>query len=417
MADPATKRRVVITGLGTVNPCGNDVATFWENLLSGKSGIDTITKFDASDYTIDFAGEVRDLDTQQYLDHRVTRRMDQYSVYAMIAAIQAFNDSGLDQNRIDHEQTGVIVGSGIGGIRTFEDQMRVLIKKGHRRISPFFVPMMISDIAAGHISMHYNLRGPNYSVASACATATHAIGNAYRHIQCGDADIMIAGGSEASISPIAVGGFMNMKALAKWAGDPASASRPFDADRCGFVIAEGAGLVILEEYEAAKARGANMYAELTGIGFTADAHHITMPAPGGEGAVSAMKRALQEAGLNPEQIGYVNAHGTSTPANDKTETAAIKTVFGEYARDGLVVSSTKSMTGHLLGAAGGVELLASVLAMRDQVIPPTINYTTPDPECDLNYSPNEPTEKVINHALSNTFGFGGHNAVALISKI
>lgn len=411
------KRRVVITGLGTVNPCGNDVTAFWKNLLSGKSGIDKITKFDASEYSVDFAGEVRDLDTSQYLDHRVTRRMDPYSVYAMIAAIQAFNDSGLDHNKIEPDRTGVVVGSGIGGISTFEDQMHVLIKKGHRRISPFFVPMMISDIAAGHISMHYNLKGPNYSVASACATATHAIGNAVRHIQYGDADIMIAGGSEASISPVAVGGFMNMKALAKWDGDPATASRPFDADRCGFVMAEGAGLVVLEEYEAAKARGANIYAEITGIGFTADAYHITQPAPGGEGAVSAMKRALQEAALHPSQIDYINAHGTSTPANDKTETTAIKTVFEDHAKNGLIVSSTKSMTGHLLGAAGGVELLATVLAMRDHVIPPTINYVTPDPDCDLHYSPNEPTEKAVNHALSNTFGFGGHNAAALVSTI
>ncbi len=411
------KRRVVITGIGTVNPCGNDVTTFWQTLLSGKSGIDKITKFDASEYTVDFAGEVRNLDTSRYLDNRITRRMDQYSVYAMIAAIQALTDSGLDENKIEPDRAGVVVGSGIGGISTFEDQMHVLIKKGHRRISPFFVPMMISDIAAGHISMHYNLKGPNYSVASACATATHAIGNAVRHIQYGDADIMIAGGSEASISPVAVGGFMNMKALAKWDGDPATASRPFDADRCGFVMAEGAGLVVLEEYEAAKARGANMYAEITGIGFTADAYHITMPAPGGEGAVSAMKRALREARLNPDQIDYINAHGTSTPANDKTETTAIKTVFGDHAKNGLIVSSTKSMTGHLLGAAGGVELLATILAMRDHLIPPTINYVTPDPDCDLHYSPNEPTEKVVNHALSNTFGFGGHNAVALVSKI
>jgi len=416
MADPM-KRRVVITGMGTVNPCGNDVESFWDNLVSGHSGIGQITRFDTEGYPVDFAGEIRDFDPGQYLESREIRRMDLYSIYAMAAAAQAIGDSGLDMEAIDLERAGVVVGSGIGGINTFEDQMRVLVKKGNRRISPFFVPMMISDIAAGHISMHYNLKGPNYSVVSACATASHAIGNAVKHIQYGDADFMVAGGSEASICEISIGGFTNMKALAKWDGDPREASRPFDADRCGFVMGEGAGIVVLEEYEAAKARGANIYAEIVGIGFTADAHHITQPAPGGEGAARAMRIALREAGISPEQIAYINAHGTSTPANDKTETTAIKSVFGPYATNGLVVSSTKSMTGHLLGAAGGIELLASVYALKNNLIPPTINYTTPDPECDLNYSPNQPTEKQVDYALSNTFGFGGHNAVLLIAGV
>lgn len=416
MADPM-KRRVVITGMGTVNPCGNDVESFWDNLVSGSSGIGRITHFNTDGHPVDFAGEVRDFDPEQYLEPRKVRRMDLYSIYAMVAASQAINDSGLEMNAIDHERAGVVVGSGIGGINTFEDQMRVLVKKGNRRISPFFVPMMISDIAAGHISMQYNLKGPNYSVVSACATASHAIGNAVKHIQYGDADLMIAGGSEASICEISISGFTNMKALAKWDGDPREASRPFDADRCGFVMGEGAGIVVLEEYEAAKARGANIHAEIVGIGFTADAHHITQPAPGGEGAARAMRIALREAGISPEQVGYINAHGTSTPANDKTETTAIKSVFGAHAKNDLVVSSTKSMTGHLLGAAGGIELLASVFALNNSLIPPTINYTTPDPECDLNYSPNQPTEKHLDYALSNTFGFGGHNAVLLIARV
>ncbi|MBS1270975.1 MAG: 3-oxoacyl-[acyl-carrier-protein] synthase 2 [Candidatus Marinimicrobia bacterium] len=409
------KRRVVVTGIGTVNPCGNDPESFWQNLLEGQSGIGEITQFDTSDFAVDFAGEVRDLDAEQYLDSRETRRMDLYSIYAMVAAIQAMDDSGLDLDAIDHDRTGVVVGSGIGGIHTFEDQCQTYFEKGPRRISPFFVPMMISDIAAGHISMHYNLRGPNYSVVSACATATHAIGNAVKHIQYGDADVMVAGGSEATISPMAVGGFTNMKALAKWDGDPREASRPFDADRKGFVIGEGAGVVILEEYEAAKARGANIYAEIIGNGFTADAHHITMPVPGGDGAVRAMQQALDEAQITPDKVQYVNAHGTSTPLNDATETTAIKKVFGDYAKDGLIVSSTKSMTGHLLGAAGAIELLACIYAIRENVAPPTINYTTPDPECDLNYSPNAPTETPVNIAMSNTFGFGGQFPILLFN--
>jgi len=411
------KRRVVVTGLGTVNPCGNTPDIYWQNLLAGHSGVGSITHFDTTDFKVDFAGEVRDLDTEQYLDSREIRRMDLYSIYAMVAAIQAMEDSGLDLEAIDHNRAGVVVGSGIGGIHTFEDQCRTYFEKGNRRISPFFVPMMISDIAAGHISMHYNLKGPNYSVTSACATASHAIGNAVKHIQYGDADIMVAGGSEATISPMAVGGFTNMKALAKYEGDPTEASRPFDADRNGFVIGEGAGIVILEEYEAAKSRGANIYAEILGNGFTADAHHITMPAPEGDGAARAMQQALDEARLTPDKVQYINAHGTSTPLNDATETSAIKTVFGEYAKNGLVVSSTKSMTGHLLGAAGGVELLACVFAIRDNVVPPTINYNTPDPECDLNYSPNAPSEIPVKIAMSNTFGFGGHNAVILVAGV
>jgi len=411
------KRRVVITGMGTVNPCGNNLSTFWDNLVSGKSGINRISHFDTSEFSVDFGGEVRDLDVEQYIPKREARRMDLYTIYAMIAAHQAIEDSGIELESLDPRRGGVLVGSGIGGIHTFEEQTRVLVEKGPRRISPFFVPMMISDIAAGQISIHYNLKGPNYSVVSACATANHAIGNAMKHIQYDEADVMIAGGSEASISPLSIGGFTNMKALARWDGDPTEASRPFDADRCGFVIGEGAGIVVLEEYEAAKARGANIYAELTGSGFTADAHHITMPVPGGEGAAEAMNRALESAGIAPDKVDYINAHGTSTPLNDSNETTAIKTVFGDYAYQSLTVSSTKSMTGHLLGAAGGIELLASVLAITHNTIPPTINYQTPDPECDLNYAPNEAVEKEVNTAMSNAFGFGGHNAVVLLTAV
>jgi len=331
--------------------------------------------------------------------------------------MQAMEDSGIDLDILDHNKAGVIVGSGIGGIETFEDQTRSLVNRGPRRVSPYFVPMMISDIAAGYISMRYNLKGPNYSVTSACATATHAVGNAVRHIQYGDADFMVAGGAEASITPLAVAGFQNMKALAKWDGDPTEASRPFDKDRCGFIMGEGAGVVTLEDYESAKARGAKIYAEVVGVGYSADAYHITMPAPEGEGAARAMQLALDDAGLNPGDVDYINAHGTSTPLNDATESAAIKSVFKEHAKDRLIVSSTKSMTGHLLGAAGGIEILAVVEAIRNNVIPATINYETPDPECDLNYSPNEPTETKVEVALSNTFGFGGHNAVVAIRKV
>ncbi len=411
------KRRAVITGLGTVNPLGNDVQTYWDNLLAGQSGIGKISLFDTADHSVDIAGEVKDLDTSRYIDSKEARRLDRYSIFAMVAAMQAMEDSGVDLDSIDRDRAGVIVGSGIGGMQTMEDQFSTLFQKGARRISPFFVPMMISDIATGHISMHYNLRGINYSVVSACATANHAIGNAAKHIQYGDADFMVAGGSEASITPIAIAGFANMKALAKWDGEPSKASRPFDKDRCGFIMGEGAGVLILEEYEAAKKRGATIYAEIIGTGYTADAHHITMPAPEGEGAVRAMQIALKEADIAPESVDYVNAHGTSTPLNDSNETAAIKKVFGEHAKNGLVVSSTKSMTGHLLGAAGGVESLAAILALQKNIIPPTINYETPDPDCDLDYSPNEPTEKEVRKVLSNTFGFGGHNAVLLFSKI
>ena len=411
------KRRVAITGIGTVNPCGNDPATFKDTLYTGRSGIERITHFDASNFKVNFGGEVRNLEVEQYLDNRETRRMDLYSIYAMVSAIQAMNDSGLDLDKLNLDKAGVIVGSGIGGIQTFEDQCFTYFKKGSRRISPFFVPMMISDIASGHISMFYNLKGPNYSVVSACATATHSIGLAAKHIQYGDADMMVAGGAEASISPMAVGGFTNMKALAKWDGDPTEASRPFDADRCGFVISEGAGVVILEEMESARSRGAHIYGEIIGNGFTADAHHITMPVPGGDGAARAMQQALDEAQITPDKVDYINAHGTSTPLNDSTETTAIKTVFGEHAKNGLLVSSTKSMTGHLLGASGGIELLACIFALQDNIVPPTINYQTPDPECDLNYSPNAPTEKPVNIAMSNTFGFGGHNAVTLVSSV
>ena len=409
-------RRVVITGVGTVNPLGNDADSFWEALIAGKSGIGKITQFDTSEFSVDIAGEVKDLDQSDYFDSGETRRMDRYTILALIAAMQAMDDCGIDADSLDPGRSGALVGSGIGGIITFEEQTRALINRGPRRVSPYFVPMMISDIAAGYISMRYNLKGPNYAVTSACATASHAIGNAVRHIQYGDADFMVTGGAEATISPMAIAGFQNMKALARWDGDPTEASRPFDKDRCGFVIAEGAGIFTLEEYEAAKARGAHIYGEIVGVGYSADAHHITIPAPGGEGAVRAMQAAMDDAGINPDQVDYINAHGTSTPQNDATESAAIKTTFKDHA-ESLIVSSTKSMTGHLLGAAGGVELLAVLNAIRDNIIPPTINYTTPDPDCDLNYSPNSATETPVNTALSNTFGFGGHNAVLAVKGV
>lgn len=410
------KRRVVVTGVGTVNPLGNNADSFWEALLAGKSGIGRISRFDTSNFTVDIAGEVKDLDESDYFEAGETRRMDRYTILALIAAMQAMQDSGIDLESLDPYRGGVLVGSGIGGINTFEEQTRAMINRGPRRVSPYFVPMMISDIASGHISIRYNLKGPNYAVTSACATASHAIGNAVRHIQYGDADFMVTGGAEASICPMAVAGFQNMKALARWNGNPSEASRPFDKDRCGFVIAEGAGVFTLEEYESAKARGAKIYGEIVGIGYSGDAYHITMPAPGGEGAAHAMRMALRDANLDPEAVDYINAHGTSTPLNDATETTAIKSVFGDHVNN-LVVSSTKSMTGHMLGAAGGIELLAALNAIRYDVIPPTINYTTPDPECDLNYSPNEPTEQPVNVALSNTFGFGGHNAVLAVKGL
>jgi 3-oxoacyl-[acyl-carrier-protein] synthase II len=409
------QRRVVITGIGVISSAGNNLKEFWQSLLRGQNGVARITAFDPSNHSTHFAAEVKNFTVDGVLDVRESNRMDRYTQFAMVAAHEAMDDSGLDLEKINLDMAGVVIGSGIGGIQSFETEHGKYIEKGPRRVSPYFVPQMISDIAAGQVSIRYNLRGPNYATVSACATASHAIGDAVRLIKYGDADIMVTGGSEAPITRMALAGFCSMKALSSRNDDPGGASRPFDKERDGFVMGEGAGIVVLEELEHARKRGAKIYGEIRGIGFTADAHHITAPAPGGEGAVRAMRRCVEDAGINLNEVDYINAHGTSTPYNDKNETAAIKTLFGEHAYK-LNVSSTKSMMGHLLGAAGGVELIASVMAIKHGVVPPTINYEFPDPECDLNYTPNTPQERKMKHAISNTFGFGGHNACVLVSQ-
>jgi 3-oxoacyl-[acyl-carrier-protein] synthase II len=403
-------RRVVITGTGLVTPVGLDVQESWAALLGGRSGAGPITQFDASGHAVRFACEVKDFDPGQYIERKEVKRTDRFSQFAIATAVQAMHEAGLNDTfqTLDSERFGVIVGSGIGGIHTFEEQHARLLEKGPGRVSPFFVPMFISDIAAGLVSIRYNAKGPNYCTVSACASGAHAVGNAFRSIKHGEADVMLAGGTEASITGLTVAGFANMTALSTRNDSPETASRPFDATRDGFVLGEGAGMVVMEELEHARARGATIIAEIVGYGQTADAYHITAPAEGGEGAVRAMRAALREAGAWPEAVGYVNAHGTSTPANDKNESAAIRTVLGDHARDA-IVGSTKSMTGHTLGAAGGVEGVISALVCRHGKIPPTINYTTPDPDCDLNYGTDGATERPVDLALSNSFGFGGHN--------
>ena len=409
-------KRVVITGLGAVTPLGNSVQEFWDGMLAGKSGAEMITRFDAGQYATKFACEVKNLTPpENVISPKESKRLDLFTQFAIVAAEEAIRDSGLEIDKLNGDRVGVIFGSGIGGIQSFEEEHTKYMEGGPRRVSPFFIPQMIIDIAAGHISIKYGFKGPNYASVSACATASHNIGNAFKTIQRGDADLMVTGGSEAAICPMGVAGFNSMKAISTRNDDPKHASRPFDKNRDGFVMGEGAGIVILEELEHAKKRGAKIYAEMRGIGFTADAHHITAPSPGGEGAVRAMRQCLADGGLNLEDVQYINAHGTSTPYNDRSESEAIKTLFGEYAYK-LNVSSTKSMVGHLLGAAGGVELIASVLAINNGIIPPTINYEEPDPDCDLNYTPNQPVERKVKAAISNTFGFGGHNAVLPVSE-
>jgi 3-oxoacyl-[acyl-carrier-protein] synthase II len=408
------KKRVVVTGMGAVSPIGNTIADLWKGLAAGKSGAAPITRFDASEHATKFACEVKDFDIKEYLHPREAKRMDPFCHYAMVAAEQALKQAGMTGDAIDSDRVGVIVGSGIGGLHIFESQVKDALEGGVRRISPFFIPTMISDIAAGHISMKYQLRGPNYATTSACATGNHAIGASLRHLQCGDADAFLAGGSEGAITPMGVGGFNAMRAISTRNDDPEHASRPFDLERDGFVMGEGAGMLVLETLEHAQQRGAEIFGELKGIGFSADAHHITAPAPGGEGAVRAMRQALADAGLEPEAVDYVNAHGTSTPYNDKTETEALKTVFGDHAYK-LSVSSTKSMTGHLLGAAGSIESIACLLAIQHNTVPPTINYNTPDPDCDLDITPNVPKERPVRTALNNAFGFGGHNACLIFT--
>lgn len=410
------KRRVVVTGMGAITPVGNDVATTWRALLEGKSGAAPITHFDASNFPVRFACEVKNFDPLTYMDRKEAKRADQFTQYAVGAANQAMKDAGLaEQNGMDPDRIGVIVGSGIGGLKSFEEQHDVYRQRGPGKISPFFIPMFISDIAAGIVSMQFNAKGPNYATVSACATSAHAIGDAFRTIQYGDADVMITGGAEATVTPMAIGGFANMKALSERNDSPETASRPFDATRDGFVMGEGSGMVILEELEHAKARGARIYAEVVGYGATGDAYHLTAPAPNGEGAQRAMKRALKDANLRPEDIQYINAHGTSTPANDLNETLAIKAVFGDAIRN-INVSSTKSATGHMLGAAGAVEFVISALTVVEGKVPPTINYETPDPECDLNYTPNKAVEREVDAVISNSFGFGGHNTTLAVKR-
>ena len=407
--------RVVVTGMGAVAPNGNSVSEYWDALTAGQSGIDHITYFDTTDFPVKIAGEVSNFDPEQYFERKEVRKLDPFSVYALVASNEAIKMSGLDAGGFDPQRAGVMLGCGIGGITTLLAEHVVLQNRGARRISPFFVTKLISNIAGGQIAIKWDLRGPNQTVTSACASATDAIGLALRLIQSGSADIMVAGGTEASICDLPLAGFSTIRALCNAADPPQSASRPFDKDRGGFVMGEGAGILVLETEKHAQSRGATIIGELAGYGSTNDAFHVTQPAEGGAGAVKAMQLAIGDAGAEPEEVDYINAHGTSTPYNDKNETAAIKTVFGDHARK-LKISSTKSMTGHLLGASGGIEAIAALKTIEKQTIPPTINYTTPDPDCDLDYVPNTAEETQVNSVLSNTFGFGGHNAVVFMRK-
>ena len=410
-------RRVVITGTGMASAVGKDVQSSWASLLEGRSGIDTITSFDPSEIPVQFAAEVRDFDPTDYIDRKEIKRTDRYAQLAIGAAVQAMRQAGLDDGlgSVNPDTFGVIIGSGIGGIATFEEQHRRFVEKGASRVSPFFVPMFIADIATGLVSIRYGAKGPNYATVSACASGAHAIGNAYRSIQVGETDVMLCGGTEAAVTPMTLSGFAAMKALSERNDTPSTASRPFDATRDGFVLGEGAGVLVIEELEHARARGAEIIAEVAGFGQTADAYHITAPATGGEGAVRAMRAALRSADASPEDVDYINAHGTSTPANDMNETAAIKTTFGTRAYD-IIVGSTKSMTGHTLGAAGGLEAVITALVCQQGKIPPTINYSEPDPDCDLNYATGGMVEQPVGLALSNSFGFGGHNVSLAIRR-
>ncbi len=410
-----SRRRVVVTGLGALAPNGNDLLSFWDGLINGRSGIGFISRFDTTDHRAKIAGEVKDFDLSSALDSKEARTNDPFTHYGVYAATQAVADAGLVIDESNADRVGVIWGSGIGGIATHEQQHSVLMEKGPKRISPFLVPMMIIDMAAGMISMKLGAKGPNYATVSACASASHAIGEAARKIQYGDADIMITGGSEAAVTATSVGGFASSRALSMRNDEPTRASRPFDKDRDGFVMGEGAGAIVLEELEGAMARGATIYGEFLGLGFTADAYHQTAMAPEAEGGTRAIRLALADAGIQPELIDYINAHGTSTPMGDSQETAAIKNTFGDHARS-LAVSSTKSMTGHLLGAAGAIETIACLMAIKNGIVPPTINYETPDPECDLDYVPNEARELEVRYALNNSFGFGGHNAALVMGR-
>jgi len=410
------ERRVVVTGLGVVTPLGTQLETFWQRLIAGECGIDRITGFDASPFDTQIAGEVKNFDpTPAFPSPKEVRRADLYSQFAIYAGWQALKDSGLDLSKENCDEIGVLIGSGIGGLRTTAEQHKILLDKGPNRVSPFTIPMLISNMAGGLFSMYNGLRGPNYATCSACATANHAIGEAWRTIKMGDAHTIFAGGAEATVMPFGIGGFCAMKAMSTRNDDPKHASRPFDKERDGFVMGEGAGVLVLEEMEHAKKRGARIYCEIVGYGNTADAHHLTAPAPGGEGAARCMKMALRHAGLNTTDISYVNAHGTSTPQGDVAETQAIKSVFGDFAKK-LAVSSTKGATGHMLGAAGAVEMSICALAIKHGIVPPTISYQVPDPECDLDYVPNVAREMQVNAAVNNSFGFGGHNASIIAKK-
>ena len=416
MSDTRIDRRVVITGLGVVSPLGNTPEVLWKNLLEGQCGIEAIQAFDVSAYDCQIAGEVLDLDpTPAFPTPKEIRRTDRYAQFGIYAAHQALLDSGLDLNQANLEEVGAFIGSGIGGLSTLEKQHSILESKGPARVSPFLIPMQILNMASGLFSMYYGLKGPNVATCSACATATHALGEAWRTLKMGDAKVMFAGGAEAAVTPVGIGGFSAMKAMSTRNSEPKRASRPFDADRAGFVMGEGAAVLVLEELEHAKQRGANILAELVGYGNTADAHHMTSPSPDGEGAARCMKMALRSAGMDPEAISYINAHGTSTPQGDICETSAIKTVFGDHAKK-LCVSSTKGATGHMLGAAGAIEMTVCTLALRDQKVPPTINYETPDPECDLDYVPNQARDIPVQAIMNNSFGFGGHNACVVAKK-
>jgi 3-oxoacyl-[acyl-carrier-protein] synthase II len=409
------KRRVVVTGLGLVTPLGIGVKASWEALLEGKSGIGVIRTFDSSDLPVHIAGEVKDFDPLLYIEPKEVKKMDRFIHFAVAASAMAMEDSGLKITEENAERAGVIIGSGMGGLPAIEHYHKTYLEKGYRRITPFFIPMLIINLASGQVSIKFGAKGPNSAVSTACATGSHAVGDAFKIIQRGDADVMIAGGTESVITPMAIGGFAVMKALSTRNDEPELASRPFDKDRDGFVMGEGAGIVILESLENARQRNARIYAEVLGYGMTSDAYHITSPAPAGGGAASCMTAAIRDAGVSPDAVNYINAHGTSTKYGDELETAAIKTVFGDHAYK-LAVSSTKSMTGHLLGAAGGVETVIAILSIVNNVIPPTTNLDHPDPECDLDYVPLKPRYTAVDCALSNSFGFGGTNACLLFGK-
>jgi 3-oxoacyl-[acyl-carrier-protein] synthase II len=411
-------RRVVVTGIGVISPIGNDLKSFWGNLVEGKSGIREITQFDSFTFDCHIAGEVRDFDPKLYFKNpKDIRRSDRYTHLAMASAKLALEDSGIDLERVDRSRFGVLMGSGIGGLKTLEDQHTILMNKGPARVSPFMVPMMIVNMASGLISMEYGLEGPNFAIVSACATAAHSIGEAWRMIRTGEAELFLAGGSEAVVCPLGISGFCSMKAMSTRNDEPEKASRPFDRDRDGFVMGEGAGILVLEEYEHARARGAHIYCELAGYGLTADAYHMTAPRADGTSVARAMKVALDLAETPVGQLDYINAHATSTPVGDICETVAIKLLAGDHAKNGLLVSSTKSMTGHLLGGAGGVESAVCALSIKHGIVPPTINLDNPDPECDLDYVPNVARERKVRVALNNSFGFGGHNATLAFKAI